>query len=169
LVAVIQRNMRELIDLLVADPDLLPCEAAEQIAINRIAASESGRTVADVMAPIAHIAIGQTMREAARCLIEEEGDLLAVVGENGEIKGVITDRDLTEASATSQSVHTPVQEIMTAEVVSTCAGDSILDVVRKLEHFEISAMPVLEGNRAIGLISSDILARRTLYRLLQAK
>jgi predicted transcriptional regulator len=95
--------------------------------------------------------------------------LLAVVAEDGAIIGVITDRDLTEASASSYSVDTPVTEIMTREVVSTCAADHILDVVRKLEHYEISAMPVLESNNAIGVISSDILARRTLYRLLQAK
>ncbi len=36
---VIRRNMQELVDLLVADPDLLPVEAAEQISINRIASS----------------------------------------------------------------------------------------------------------------------------------
>ncbi len=33
---VIRRNMVELVDLLVSDPDLLPCEAAERIGINRI-------------------------------------------------------------------------------------------------------------------------------------
>ena len=169
LVSVMQRNMRELVDLLTADPDMLPCEAAEQIAINRITASESGRTVADVMAPIPVISMSQSMGEAARCLIEEKGDLLAVVDVQGVIKGVITDRDITEASAASYSTDTAVREIMTADVVSTCAADSILDVVRKLEHYEISAMPVLEGNKAIGMISSDILARRTLYRLLQTK
>ena len=66
--AVIQRNMRELIDMLVADPDMLPSEAAEQIAINRIATSESGRTVADVMVDIPTILISQTVREAAELL-----------------------------------------------------------------------------------------------------
>ena len=40
---VIQCNMRELIDRLIADPDMLPCEAAEQIAINRIASSFRSR------------------------------------------------------------------------------------------------------------------------------
>ncbi len=144
LVEVIQRNMRELIDLLVADSDMLPCEAAEQIAINRIAASESDRTVADVMAPIPTIATLKTLRDAARLLIDEKGDLLAVVDEEGTICGVITDRDITEASASSYSVDTPVTMIMTSEVVSCCDKDSILDVVRKLEHYEISAMPVLE-------------------------
>jgi glutamate dehydrogenase (NAD(P)+) len=42
-------------------------------------------------------------------------------------------------------------------------------VVRKLEHYEISAMPIVTVKGVIGVISSDILARRTLYRLLQAQ
>ncbi|MFN2142069.1 MAG: Glu/Leu/Phe/Val dehydrogenase dimerization domain-containing protein, partial [Candidatus Promineifilaceae bacterium] len=36
---VVRRNMQELIELLVNDPDMLPCEAAEEIAIGRIASS----------------------------------------------------------------------------------------------------------------------------------
>ena len=166
---VIQRNMRELIDLLVADPDMLPCEAAEQIAIDRIATSESGRTVADVMVSIPTILVSQTVREAAELLISEKGDLLAVVTENGDVAGVITDRDITEASASSFSYDTPVTEIMTSKIVSACSDDTILDVVRKLEYYEISAVPVIEDGGAIGVVSSDILAQRTLYRLLQTK
>ncbi|MDX1413251.1 MAG: Glu/Leu/Phe/Val dehydrogenase dimerization domain-containing protein [Candidatus Promineifilaceae bacterium] len=166
--AVIRRNMRELIDLLVADSDMLPSEAAELIAINRITAGESGRTVADVMAPIPTIARSKSMREAARLLIEEQGDLVAVVDASGSICGVVTDRDITEAMANSFASDTPVTRIMSGQVISCCDQDPILDVVRKLELYEISAMPVLERNQAIGLISSDILARRTLYRLLQA-
>ena len=166
---VIQRNMRELIDLLVADPDMLPNEAAEQIAINRIATSESGRTVADVMVAIPTILVSQTVREAAELLITAKGDLLAVVTENGAVAGVITDRDITEASASSYSYDTPVTKIMTSKIVSACSDDTILDVVRKLEYYEISAVPVIENGGVIGAVSSDILAQRTLYRLLQTK
>ncbi len=169
LVEVIQRNMRELIDLLVADPDMLPCEAAEQIAINRIATSESGRTVADVMVEISTIWEDQTVREAAELLIAQKGDLLAVISAQGDLVGVVTDRDITEASATTYRSDTKVTDIMTREVVSACPGDHILDVVRKLEYHEISAMPIVNEGEVVGAVSSDILAQRTLYRLLQAK
>jgi CBS domain-containing protein len=155
--------------MLVADPDMLPSEAAEKIAIDRIATSESGRTVADVMVPITTILASQTVREAAELLISRKGDLLAVVSGKGEIVGVVTDRDITEASAASYSYDTLVTEIMTRTVVAACADDAILDVVRKLEYYEISAVPVVEKDVPIGVVSSDILAQRTLYRLLQAK
>ncbi|MCA9971916.1 MAG: Glu/Leu/Phe/Val dehydrogenase, partial [Anaerolineales bacterium] len=66
---VIRRNMQELIDLLVSDADMLPAEAAEQIAIRRIAARESDRLVADVMDPIPTLGLGCTLQEAAEVMI----------------------------------------------------------------------------------------------------
>ena len=165
----IRLNMQELIDLLVADADMLPCEAAERIAIDRIASSESDRTVADVMVPIATILESQSVREAAELLVADKGDLLGVVSESGELLGIVTDWDITEATATGCGDDVPVSQIMSREVVAVCPTESILDVVRKLEHYEISAMPVVAEDVVIGAISSDILALRTLYRLLQAQ
>lgn len=166
---VIRRNMRELIDLLVSDPDMLPSEAAEQIGISRIATSESDRTVSEVMGPIATVEEYQTVRDAAQLLVCSRGDLLAVVAANGELTGVITDWDITKASATACAEDVPISQIMSAEVISAAPSDSILDVVRKLEHYEISAMPVVTGDEVVGVISADILALRTLFRLLQAQ
>jgi glutamate dehydrogenase (NAD(P)+) len=166
---VVRRNMKEFIDLLVSDADMLPNEAAEQIAINRIASSESDRTVADVMESIPTIPETRTVREAAAALVADKGDLLAVVSSNGELTGVVTDWDITRASATGCADDIPVAEIMSREVVSACPADNILEVVRKLEHYEISAMPVVIEGSVTGVISSDILAQRTLYRLLQAQ
>jgi CBS domain-containing protein len=157
------------VDLLVADPDMLPCEAAERISIGRIASSESYRTVADVMEPMPTILENRTVRDAARALIEEKTDILAVVSPAGGLAGVITDWDITRASATACAEDVPLAEIMTRDVIATQPTDTILDVVRQLEHYEISAMPVVSNEGVVGVISSDVLARRTLYRLLQTQ
>lgn len=166
---VIHRNMKELVDLLVEDPDMLPCEAAEHISIRRIASSERYRTVADVMEPMPTIAESYTVREAAQSLVDESSEISAVVGANGELAGVVTEWDITRASATGCAEDMPIAEIMTREVIAARPDDNILDVVRKLEHFEISAMPVVSNDEVLGMISGDILARRTLYRLLQSQ
>jgi glutamate dehydrogenase/leucine dehydrogenase/CBS domain-containing protein len=165
---VVRRNMQELIDLLVGDPDMLPCEAAEEIAIGRIASSESDRTAADIMKPIPKVLDSRTVREAAQTLLDSKGDLLAVVSAGGELCGVMTDWDITRATATGCGDDVPVSEIMSREVISASPDDSILDVLRKLEHYEISAVPVVNGG-VMGVISSDILAQGTLYKLLQAQ
>ncbi|MBN1814174.1 MAG: CBS domain-containing protein [Anaerolineae bacterium] len=166
---VIRRNMKELVDRLVADHDMLPCEAAEQISVSRIASSERYRTVADVMSPIPTIAEAGTVRDAAQMLVDEACDLLAVVSAGGELVGVVTDWDITRASATACAEDVPLAEIMTRDVITARPDESVLDVVRRLEHHEISAMPVVDDGGVRGVISGDLLARRTLYRLLQAE
>ncbi|MFN2136539.1 MAG: Glu/Leu/Phe/Val dehydrogenase dimerization domain-containing protein [Candidatus Promineifilaceae bacterium] len=165
---VIRRNMQELIDLLTADPDCLPCEAAEKIAIGRIASSEGDRTAAELMAPIPAIEEARTVREAAAVLVADKGDMLAVVSNSGELCGVVTDWDITRATATGCGDDVPIREIMSRTVICADPDDHILDVLRKLEHYEISAMPVVNGGGVLGVISNDILAQGSLARLLQA-
>jgi CBS domain-containing protein len=166
---VIRRNMQELVDRLVADPDMLPCEAAEQISVSRIASSERYRTVADVMSPIPTITEERTVRDAAQMLVDEACDMLAVISVGGELAGIVTDWDVTRASATACAEDVPLAEIMTRQVVTARPAEAVLAVVRRLESYEISAMPVVDGGQVRGVISGDLLARRTLYRLLQAE
>ena len=166
---VIRRNMHELIDLLVQDNDLLPCEAAESISIQRIATSESDRKAADLMIPIPMIQRDRTVREAAALLVEQGSPILAVVTPSGELAGVVTEWDVTRATARGAPDNNPIEQIMTKKVISASPSDSILDMIRKLEYHEISAMPVVHQGVVQGMVTADLLARRTLLRLLQSQ
>jgi glutamate dehydrogenase/leucine dehydrogenase/CBS domain-containing protein len=166
---VIHRNMKELIDLLISDTDMLPCEAAEKISVRRIASSESDRTAVDIMEPIPTILATGTVQEAAQKLIQADCSILAVVSTEGNLAGVVTDWDITQATAVGCSDELPLSEIMSANVISVTPEDDILTIVRKLEHHEISAMPVVDGQKVFGFVSTDLLARRSLLRLLQSQ
>jgi glutamate dehydrogenase (NAD(P)+) len=167
--AVIQRNMRELVDLLIADADMLPCEAAERISVQRIAARESGRTAADLMEPIPTIPLPASIRAAATMLVEAGRAILAIVTPQGELAGVVTRWDITRAMAQGIPETQSLEQIMTREVIAASPDDSILTRVRTLEHHDISAMPVVERGAVLGMISVDLLARRSLLRLLQSQ
>jgi glutamate dehydrogenase (NAD(P)+) len=166
---VIRHNMRELIDLLISDADMLPCEAAERISVRRIAARERGRTAADLMEPIPTITLDASIHEAAATLVEAGQAMLAVVTLQGELAGVVTRWDMTRAIAQSMSDDRPLEQIMTREVIVASPRDSILEIVRKLEHHDISAMPVVEQGAVLGMVSADLLAQRSLLRLLQSQ
>jgi len=166
---VIRRNIREMIDLLVSDADMLPNEAAEQISVRRIAARESDRKAAEIMEDIPSIQSGCTVKQAAAALINSPSPILAVVNDEAELAGVVTDWDITRATSMGSPDNQPLEEVMTREVVSADPQDGILEVIRKLEHHEISAMPVVSGKSVLGMISSDLLARRSLLRLLQSQ
>jgi glutamate dehydrogenase/leucine dehydrogenase/CBS domain-containing protein len=167
--AVIRHNMCELIDLLVSDADMLPCEAAERISVRRIAARERGRTAADLMEPIPTITLNASIHEAAAALVEAGRAILAVVTLQGELAGVVTRWDITRAIAQGLPDDQPLEQIMTRAVIAASPDDSILEMVRKLEYHDISAMPVVEQGAVLGMVNADLLARRSLLRLLQSQ
>ena len=165
--SVIRENMVQLVDGLVADEDALPCQVAESISIHRIVHRESRRLASEVMVEMAQVCAGCTIQDAAQTLVEKNTDVLSVVQPDGAVVGIVTDWDITQAAARGQMTGVTVDKIMSRQVVSVKPGDSILDVVQKLENYGISAVPVLspEG-QLLGVVSADILATRTLYRLL---
>jgi glutamate dehydrogenase (NAD(P)+) len=166
---VIQRNMREVVDLLVSDSDMLPCEAAETISIRRITASETHRTAKDVMAPIPTVTTNTDLRDAAKQMITSGSHLLAVVSEGSEIVGVITEWDIANAVANGAADTEALETTMTKDVITVRPDTSLLEVLRTLEHYEISAMPVVDEAGVHGIVSSDLLATRSLLRLLQSQ
>jgi glutamate dehydrogenase (NAD(P)+) len=164
---VIRRNMSELVEGLCADNDSLPCDMAEQISVNRIASREKKRTGRDVMAEIPTIALDRRAVEAAQLIMEFNIPIVAVVSRKGTLIGIVTEWDVTSAMARNLPSETPLTRIMTAEVISVDPECTILDCLRRLENYEISAMPVVEEGQVVGVVSGELLARRTLFRLLQ--
>ena len=166
---VIRSNMREFIDLLISDADMLPAEAAESISIQRITAREGTRTAADIMESILSISVHSSVRDAAKLLVESGCPILAVVTNQGNLTGVVTDWDITRATALESPETMPLQKIMTRQVITASPHDTILELVRKLEYHEISAMPVVDKGAVLGMVSTDLLSRRSLLRLLQSQ
>ena len=166
---VIRRNMRELVDLLVADADTLPCEAAEKISIRRVAHRESDRTASEIMIPIPTIQEDHMIREAAALLVESSCSILAVVSESNKLVGVVTDWDVTRSTAEGISKKQPLKLIMSREVVLAEPDENLLSMLGKLETHEISALPVVENGKVLGMVSAGVLARRTLLHMLRSQ
>ena len=165
---VIRRNMTELVDLLASSPELLPCQAAERISVRRLAARESERTAKDVMEPIPTVRIDALLPEAAGLIVESRSNIIAVLDPDGRIAGVVTTWDITRAIAEGVCEGS-LDKIMTRHVVSASPASRILDILRELEQNRISAMPVVEAGRVLGMVNSDILAQRYLTQLLRTQ
>jgi len=165
----LRHNMRELVDLLIADPDTLPCHAAERISVRRIASKESGRTAADLMESLPTIEVTCSLQEAAAKLVEAGSPILAVVSSANEIAGVLTEWDITRATAQGVPDSTPNAEVMTKQIVTCPPEAGILEMVHLLELHKISAMPVVENGAVLGMVSADLLAKKSLAKLLQTQ
>ena len=108
-----------------------------------------------------------------RALIRDKGIRhLPVVDKNGRLVGIVTDRDIREAApseATTLSAHElhyllgklKVSAFMTPkEKLITITSDTIIEEAVQLMHdHKIGCLPVVEGDRLIGLITeTDVLA-----------
>jgi glutamate dehydrogenase (NAD(P)+) len=164
---VIRKNMKELIDGLCRDADSLPCEIAERISVQRIASKEKSRTARDIMKEAPTIDVNNSVTNAAKLLVDADVSIVNVVSEKGKLIGIVTNWDITRAMASNLPMDSPLTQIMTADVITNTPDATIIDCIRKLENHEISAMPIVEEDKVVGVISGDILAKRTLFRLLQ--
>lgn len=164
---VIRRNMEELVDGLCEDADSLPCEIAEKISVRRIASMEKSRTARDIMEEAPTISVDKSVTDAAKLLVNSDVSIVNVVSEKGKLIGIVTNWDITKAMASGLPMDSPLTKVMTADVMTAGPDATILECIRMLENHEISAMPIVESDKVLGVISGDILARRTLFRLLQ--
>ena len=101
---------------------------------------------------------GTTVAEAAALMLEADCGILPVVEDNGQLFGVVTDRDLFIALATR---NTRASEITVGEVaqraVQTCRPED--DVDRALEIMkqnQLRRLPVRDfGGRLVGIVSMN--------------
>jgi glutamate dehydrogenase (NAD(P)+) len=164
---VIRRNMEELVDGLCKDADSLPCEIAEKISVQRIASMEKSKTVKDIMEQAPALEVDKSIADAAQLLVSAHVPIVNIVSEKAKLIGIVTNWDVTKAMASKLSMDAPLAKIMTTDVITTVPGASVIECIRMLENHEISAMPVVDDNQVLGVISGDMLAKRTLFRLLQ--
>jgi len=78
-----------------------------------------------------------------------------MVMDNGRLVGVFSERDYTRKIALSgrSSKDTKVQDIMTSQVLTVTAKTRTRDCMALMSQKKIRHLPVMDGDRAIGMIS----------------
>ena len=101
-----------------------------------------------------------TVAEAAHLMWEGDCGILPVVDE-GELIGVVTDRDMYIALATqnARASHVRVGAIATRSVVTCVPEDDIEDALTRMKDARVRRLPVVGfGNTLAGMLSmNDIL------------
>ncbi|RMF91440.1 MAG: CBS domain-containing protein [Nitrospinota bacterium] len=154
LTSVIRQNIRELIEELTRNPDLLPCQAAEMISRRRIR-----KLVKDVLSPkIKTIQSHVPIKLAAQEMTAAEFDLVAVLSEDNRLIGVVTPWDISRAIAEDR-LQEEVAQIMAREPVVARRDETVQEAALKLKEKRISAMPVVdEHGQVIGIVTASMLA-----------
>jgi acetoin utilization protein AcuB len=95
----------------------------------------------------------------AWCVLQRESIRHLPITEGGRLVGIVSDRDLLRAGRPTASgdltfSNQTVAEIMSMGLVVCSPGASVADAVRLMTKGKIDALPVVEGDRLVGLVTS---------------
>ncbi|TSE21553.1 Hypoxic response protein 1 [Tepidimonas alkaliphilus] len=98
---------------------------------------------------------------AAAQRMREHGVSSVLIAEEGALRGIVTDRDLrNRVLAAGLDPARPVIEIATTALQTVDIGDAAFDALLLMARHNIHHVPVTEGGRVVGLISSTDLQQR---------
>ncbi|RGD55639.1 CBS domain-containing protein [Kitasatospora xanthocidica] len=101
----------------------------------------------------------QTLAEAARMMRDKHVGALPICGDDQKLKGIITDRDIVlRCIAEGKDPATMTAIELGGHLHCVRAEDSMEAVLRKMEQHQIRRIPVIDGDRLVGMISEADLA-----------
>ncbi|HZS08746.1 MAG TPA: CBS domain-containing protein [Blastocatellia bacterium] len=103
-----------------------------------------------------------TVERAARLMGDCDCGSLPVIGENGRLIGVVTDRDIAVrvVARGKDPRRARVEECMSGDIVACEEYDSIESCMRQMARHQIRRLPIVDDrNYVVGIISQSDLAR----------
>jgi CBS domain-containing protein len=99
-------------------------------------------------------------QKALALMQEKKLRRLPVVDDDGQLVGIIVERDLLVAAMRYLQSRVEVGDVMTRNVVSVGPDTDLNEVARMMLERKIGGLPVLEHGRLVGIITeSDIFKR----------
>lgn len=117
------------------------------------------------------IAPGATVNSAAQLLSERKIGCV-VVSEDGErVDGILSERDIVRELGKSGSgcLEGKVSSLMTSKVVGCSPQDTTDQILQKMTDGRFRHMPVMEGDKMVGLISIGDVVKARLSELSMEK
>ena len=106
-----------------------------------------------------------SIQKASSVMSEKNIGCLPVVDNNGQLVGIISERDI--ARKTSKSDFSPnieIENIMTKNVVTCDSNASAFDLLEVMSDKKIRHIPIVDNNKLLGIISIGDVVNRIIDR-----
>ncbi|MFD2639487.1 CBS domain-containing protein [Piscibacillus salipiscarius] len=106
----------------------------------------------------------QSLKEAAELMVQNDIGAIPVV-ENGALRGIITDRDITtRATAMDKDGNCTVGECMSDQLTTADASMDIHQAAQLMAEKQIRRLPVTENGQLAGMLSLGDLATQNIFQ-----
>jgi len=99
-------------------------------------------------------------QKALALMQEKKLRRLPVVDEDGQLVGIIVERDLLVAAMRYLQSRVEVGDLMTRNVVTVGPDADLNDVARTMLERKIGGLPVVEHGRLVGIVTESDIFRR---------
>ena len=100
-----------------------------------------------------------TLVDAALKMRELDVGSLPICGEDGRLKGMVTDRDIViRCIALGGDPATTLAGEFASTIVTIGADDDVNDALEVMEHNQIRRLPVIDGHELVGMINQADIA-----------
>lgn len=116
-------------------------------------------TVARILAVKGRVVTTQqphrTLAETISILAEKRIGAIVVTSADGEVLGIISERDIVKAMAKggAEALHDAVSKHMTAKVITATEETSVVGVMEEMTSGRFRHVPIVKGGRLSGLVS----------------
>lgn len=118
-------------------------------------------TARDIMTPDPRcIGESDSLEEAARLMAELDVGALPICGNDGRLKGMLTDRDIVVkclARGGNPKIET-AGLLAEGKPVTIGADDDIRDALTTMEQHQVRRLPVIDGHDLVGIIAQADIA-----------
>ncbi len=114
----------------------------------------------------------ESVQATAALLAARRIGAVLVVGGQGEILGILSERDIVRGLAEQGAavLTQPVRSLMTGEVLRCARGDTVADLMGLMTARRIRHLPVVEEGRLVGLVSiGDVVKTHVADKELEAE
>lgn len=106
----------------------------------------------------------QTIQEAAALMKQYNIGSVPVV-DNGQLQGVITDRDITlRSTAEGSATNVPVRECMSTNLTVASPSMDAHEASALMAQHQIRRLPVVDNGQLVGMVALGDLATEAIYQ-----
>lgn len=109
----------------------------------------------------------ESVRRLLDLLAEHRVGALVVAGGSGAVEGIVSERDVVRGLHREGEavLNGPVSRIMTVNVHTAALSDTVDDLMLRMTDKRVRHLPVLDGNRLVGIVSIGDLVNECITEL----